>query len=99
MANGLVIRPEAIRDIQDARDWYEERRAGLGDDFVARVEACIEAIRRTPEGFGVVHENYRRALVRRFPYSVFYEYEGGVITVYCVFHNSQDPQRWRSRLP
>jgi plasmid stabilization system protein ParE len=45
------------------------------------------------------HENYRRALVRRFPYAVFYEYAEETVTVYCVFHTSQDPEKWRQRLP
>ena len=44
-----------------------------------------------------VHENYCRALVRRFPYAVFYEYTGDTITVYCVFHTSRDPAIWQGR--
>jgi plasmid stabilization system protein ParE len=47
----------------------------------------------------VVHETYRRALVRRFPYAIFYEHAGDVVTVYSVFHTSQDPAKWRQRLP
>ena len=45
-----------------------------------------------------VHEEYRRALVKRFPYAIFYEYIGGKVTVYSIFHASRDPQKWRSRL-
>jgi plasmid stabilization system protein ParE len=45
-----------------------------------------------------IHENYRRGLVRRFPYAVFYEYAEGKVIVYCVFHTSQDPEKWRRRL-
>lgn len=30
----------------------------------------------------VVHEAYRRALIRRFPYAVFYEEEAAVIRTY-----------------
>jgi hypothetical protein len=47
----------------------------------------------------LVHENYRRGLVRRFPYSVFYEYANDTVTVYCIFHHSRDPGKWRRRLP
>jgi len=49
--------------------------------------------------YPVVYEGYRRALVRRFPYAVFYEYADEAITVYCVFHSSQDPNKWMKRLP
>ena len=39
------------------------------------------------------------ALVRRFPYAVFYEYAEPTATVYSVFHTSRDPEKWRERLP
>jgi plasmid stabilization system protein ParE len=98
MAAELIMAPEAEQDIADAYDWYERQRVGLGEDFLSRVDACIQAILRTPTGHTVVHENYRRGLVRRFPYAVFYEYTDGRVTVYCVFHTSRDPDKWRERL-
>ena len=74
MAARLVNAPEAGQDVADAYAWYESRRAGLGEEFLGCVDACIEAICRTPEIHTLVHESYRRDLVRRFPYAVFYEY-------------------------
>ncbi|MDZ7288316.1 MAG: type II toxin-antitoxin system RelE/ParE family toxin [candidate division KSB1 bacterium] len=99
MAAKLIIAPEAEQDISEAYAWYENRRIGLGEEFLSCVDACIQAICRMPEMYAVAHENYRRGLVRRFPYSIFYEYEDNTVTVYCVFHNSRDPQKWRERLP
>jgi len=58
----------------------------------------MESIRRHPEMYPVIHESYRRSLIRRFPYAVFYEVENA-ITVYAVFHTSRDPDKWRQRLP
>ncbi len=99
MAAELIIAPEAEQDITEAYAWYEARRVGLGEEFLSCVEACIHAICRTPEIYGAVHETYRRAFVRRFPYAVFYEYANNVVTVYCIFHTSRDPNKWRQRLP
>jgi len=99
MAVELVIAPEAAQDISEAYAWYEERRLGLGEDFLSAVDACLEATRRAPEMCAIVHERYRRSLLRRFPYAVFYEYAHGTVTVYCVFHTSRDPTKWRERLP
>jgi len=45
-----------------------------------------------------IYKDYRRALVRRFPYAIFYEYTGVKVTVYAFFHASRDPQKWRRRL-
>lgn len=98
MAAELIIAPEAEQDLAEAYAWYEARRVGLGEEFLTAVDACIQAIARTPLMHAIYHENYRRGLVRRFPYAVFYEYAGDTVTVYCVFHTSQDPDKWRRRL-
>jgi plasmid stabilization system protein ParE len=99
MAAELIIAPEAEQDVADAFGWYEGRRLGLGEEFLSCVDACIQAIRRAPEMYSVVHETYRRALVRRFPYAIFYEHAGKTVTVYSVFHTSREPDKWRQRLP
>lgn len=99
MAAELIIAPEAEHDVGEAYHWYEGRQVGLGEDFLRRVDACIQGILRNPEGHRTVYEFYRRALIRRFPYAIFYEYTDDVVTVYCVFHTSREPDKWRRRLP
>jgi len=99
MVAELIIAPEAEQDLAEACAWYESRRLGLGEEFLSCVEACVEAIRRTPEMHPVVDEDYRRGLVRRFPYAVFYECAEATVTIYGVFHTSRDPRKWRHRLP
>jgi len=98
MAVELIIAQEAQQDVDEAYSWYEDRRPGLGEEFLACVDACIQAICRVPELHAEVHEEYRQALVRRFPYAVFYEYTGGKVIVYSIFHTSRDSKKWRNRL-
>lgn len=99
MAVDLVIAPEAEQDIAEAYAWYEGRRVGLGEEFLTSIDACIETIRRAPELYPVIYESYRRSLVRRFPYAIFYEHVEKTVIVYGVFHTSRDPRNWRQRLP
>ena len=98
MAVELLIAPEAELDLAEAYVWYESRRAGLGEEFMSSVDACLESIRRRPEMYPVVDEGYRRSLIRRFPYAVFYEQSEATVTIYAVFHTSRDPDKWRQRL-
>jgi plasmid stabilization system protein ParE len=95
----LILAPEAELDLLEAYAWYEKQRFGLGEDFLCCVDARIQSILRMPTMFEIVHKNYRRALVRRFPYAVFYEHADGKVTVYCVFHTARDASKWRQRLP
>ncbi len=98
MANELILAPETEYDIADAYYWYENCRDGLGEEFLNSLNDCFDAILNTPELYCIVHENYRRGLLRRFPYMVFYEYFNDKIIVYGIFHSSRDPQKWRQRL-
>lgn len=62
MAVELILSVETEEDLTEAYAWYENRRLGLGEEFLSSVEACLVALCRTPEGHPLVHENYRRTL-------------------------------------
>jgi hypothetical protein len=78
---------------------YEGRRRRLGEDSLGALEATLEGIRRQPGMHTAVYQSYRRALVRRFPYGVFYESSEATAIVNGVFHFPQDSQKWRERFP
>lgn len=94
----LVITPEAECDIQEAYEWYENRLRGLGGAFLISLDDCFDGLLYAPKSARPVHLKFRRTLLRRFPFAVFYEFEGGVVTVYSVFHTSRDPEAHRDRL-
>jgi plasmid stabilization system protein ParE len=97
MSRELVLRPEAENETTAACEWYERQRVGLGDEFLCCLEATLEHVRREPEVYPLVHERIRRALIRRFPYGVFYLVEPQRIVVLAVFHGRRDPSDWQSR--
>jgi plasmid stabilization system protein ParE len=99
MTERLIFLPEARNDIAEAYQWYEEQSLGVGMDLLRCLEASFLSIQRNPLIYQMVHIKYRRALVRRFPYSIFFKYNGTQIVIYAVFHCSQDPEKWHARLP
>ena len=68
MSIAFSIRPEAERDLTEARDWYEAHRDGLGKEFLLAVEDVFGRIRESPESYAVVYRGIRWARLRRFPY-------------------------------
>src|SRR4051812_41956234 len=68
----IVIRPAAAADIEDAFVWYEQKRPGLGFEFLKVIDEALAAIQRAPQLQPVIHRNARRALLRRFPYGIYY---------------------------
>ena len=93
----LRLRPEAEQDLLDAATWYEQRRESLGHQFLDEAVASLGAIGKAPSMYPQVYRNVRRALLRRFPFGIFYKVEGSAITVLAVMHASRDPRRWKGR--
>jgi plasmid stabilization system protein ParE len=61
-----IFRPAAAADVEDAYRWYEDQRAGLGDEFLAAVNTIIESLVAYPERFPVVYRQTRRVNLHRF---------------------------------
>lgn len=96
-ARRLVLLRRAEAEIEAARDWYEGETAGLGATFVEAVEATLARVMRDPALYTEVRPRVRRALVRVFPYGVFYAVYLDRITVLAVVHARRHPRRWPSR--
>lgn len=98
----LVFTPPARDDLRTARRWYEAQRQGLGAAFELAIEATLTRIQRMPDAHAqVTHDErpaIRCALVRRFPYEIYYQTEEHRIVVMLVFHTAQDPSRVTARL-
>lgn len=94
----VVVRPVAQADLDDAFAWYQHQAPGLGHEFLRAVAAVFEQIARHPEMFPDVHRGRRRALVRRFPYAVYYRVDNDRADVVACLHLRRGPQVWRSRV-
>ncbi len=95
--HSVIFTPAARAELIEAQDWYEGEAAGLGRRFRQAIDALIERMSDNPRQFPTVLKNIRRALLRRFPYSLFFVVEDDVITVIACFHASRDPSHWQER--
>lgn len=85
-------------DIQCAYNLLEDFSEGFGDRFIASLEEAVEQIARFPLSCRLVVEDYRRLLLPRFPYGLFYVVESGRIVVHAVMDLRQNPETIRHRL-
>lgn len=93
----LKIRPAAENDLLEAAAWYDGEREGLGDELLDEVTTTLRRIEEMPEMYARVDGPIRRALVRRFPYGVFYMIDGDAVVVTAVLHLHRRPETWKSR--
>lgn len=94
----LIIRPEARTDLLDIFQWYQEQRSGLGFDFKLCVDEVFSKLQKHPSIYKKVYQNIRRAVTRRFPFSVFYIIDNNNVIVLAVLHARRDPEKWKNRI-
>ena len=91
------VRPEAEQDMSEAASWYELQQRGLGHEFLDEALAVYMRLGETPLACELIYRSARRALLRRFPFAVFYTFEDNVVLVVGVLHGSRHPRHWRRR--
>ena len=99
MRRRLVLTDEAQAEFDEAFDYYERQRSGMGDAFDKSVRDSFKLIVRRPLTFAKIFRDVRKTRVAKFPYAIFYHLEGATIVVDAVFHSSRDPKVWQSRIP
>jgi plasmid stabilization system protein ParE len=62
------------------------------------VDETVARIVKNPRVFPVVLNDIRRAIVKRFPYAIYYEIRENELLVLAIFHSKRDPQQWRLRI-
>jgi toxin ParE1/3/4 len=92
-----LYRPAAAADIERAYSWYENERPGLGEEFLVQVNATAQLVLETPAAYPVIIRQTRRALVRRFPYGLFYRILSDTVVFVACFHTQRDPSIWARR--
>jgi plasmid stabilization system protein ParE len=90
----LEILASAAFEMDAAFAWYEQRQAGLGTDFLRACDAAFSGIARVPEAYREIRPQVRRALLRRFPYMVFFRASSERVVVLAVVHVRQSPDVW-----
>jgi plasmid stabilization system protein ParE len=93
-----IVTADASAELIEAQGWYENEAPGLGRRFSEAVDGVIARMISNPRQFPVIYKNVRRALLRRFPYSLMFVVEpDGTLTVIACFHGSRDPAHWQRR--
>lgn len=94
----LRIRQEAEKDLQEAFDYYQLCRMGLGHEFVMCEDAALHAIQRNPLQYPQVYKNIFRTFVHRFPFGIYYLIKQDIIIVMAVLHVRRNPIHWQKRI-
>ena len=93
----VVSHPEASQELEAAALWYEERHAGLGDDFLDEFENTLSRILIRPDRWRKIQGENRKLNFHRFPYAIVYSVSHDVFYIKAVMHLHRRPFYWKSR--
>ncbi len=93
----LVAGPRVDLDVAATYQWYENEQPGLGLEFLDQLRSTYDRIAARPFQYQDLRSGIRRALLRRFPYAVYFAVEGDLVIVLAVLHASRDPAKWQRR--
>lgn len=95
--------PEALEEASNAAPWYDQRRPGLGDEFLAELQFALSAVEFRSHGMPAL-ESYsgphdiRRQLLKRFPYMVVIALRDEECLIVAIAHTRRRPLYWLNRL-
>ncbi len=93
----LIVRKEAEEDVRSAYEWYEDKQVGLGTQFVQEIDSKFRIIEEHSDLYVEVMGDIRRALCKRFPYSIYFMCKEMDVVVIAVLHQRRNPMVWQVR--
>jgi plasmid stabilization system protein ParE len=93
----IELHPEAELEFIESSAYYESRVLGLGEKFINELEGIKLVLLSNPRIGAPVNHIFRKALFRRFPYSVIYTIKSTRIWVLAIAHHRRRPGYWRER--
>lgn len=84
-------------ELDEAIEYYNNDRPGLGDEFLVEVLGALERIAEHPSAWHAYSKRTRRCQTRRFPYGIIYRHIGDEILVIAIAHLHRKPGYWRDR--
>ena len=94
----LKFHPDIYQELNDAYYWYESKSIGLGDDLLNELDKAFSLILNLPNTWPVLSGNFRRFLLKRFPYGIIYQLKEDCIFIVAIMHLSRKPNYWIKRV-
>jgi len=93
----IVLSPDAQADIGSVIQWYDLIDPKLALRFRLEMRTTLRRITHLPHAFPIVANVFRRSVLNRFPYSVYYSVQLDVINVRAVLHQRRGAPVWLDR--
>lgn len=89
----IIFFSQAALELEEAIAWYEIQHPKHGKEFFSIIEISIDKISQNPFTYLFVRIPIRRYVLRKFPYSLYFEIEDDVVRIASVWHHKRDKRK------
>jgi plasmid stabilization system protein ParE len=93
----IIIQPEAELDLDEAYEYLEQQRIGLGFELLASISDAIALLEENPFLFQKIQGEKRRIFIQRFQYNLIYKVIDSHVYILAFLHGRSNPKRWEGR--
>ena len=93
MLYNLIIKEEALADLQNAYLYYELQQAGLGERFLTSLLEARQKLEKNPQHYSYIPEDPLQVLrdvkLKKFPFVIVLEISAKDVIIYAVHNTSK----------
>ena len=94
----VSIHELAVKEFDEAIEWYEIQSKGFGKRFKKSVTDQIKKIKENPNWFLRETDSIYKAYVPKFPYKILFTSDKDIIVIWAIAHMHRKPWYWQSRM-
>lgn len=101
MTYTIVFTPEANSDLTDILGWYNENTSPeIKKKFIGDVSKLLKTLEKSPKVYSIRLKNSRCAVLKKYPYNIYYWVDDGdsTVNVFAILHQKRNPAIWRDRI-
>ncbi|SMM97628.1 hypothetical protein SPONL_747 [uncultured Candidatus Thioglobus sp.] len=89
---------QAKHELDNAIEYYELQKAGLGFLFQTEVRRAIRIISQFPQAYAETENGVRRCILHKFPHNILYTILDKCILIIAIGHQHRMPDYWHNRM-
>jgi toxin ParE1/3/4 len=100
MTYRIVVEGEAEKELNEARNWYNARKPGLGQRLAREIRRLLREVAQNPERYRKASRLTRVVRLWGWQYLIYFTFqkEPPLLIVAAIFHAKRDPAELKRRL-
>ena len=101
MTYTILFSPEANDDLTEILGWYSTQTTKeVKKRLIEDLSKTIKSLEKSPKSFSVRFKNSRCAILKKYPYNIYYWVDDIALTanIFAILHQKRDSTVWKDRI-